>query len=100
MLPQQLFDDSVKRAIVQLYAALLTALAHGGGHLVGMHGPLVQEDENGQGQGVGKGALSIRHRIYCTKYSYTSIRRQGLLSRRCWTCELGDPYFLGLPRPS
>jgi hypothetical protein len=34
-----------------------------------MHGPLVEEDENGQGQGVGEGALCIRHRICCTKYS-------------------------------
>jgi hypothetical protein len=38
-----------------------------------MHGALVEEDENGQGQGVGERALYIRHRIYYTKYSCTSM---------------------------
>ncbi len=65
---QQLLDDGVERSVVEPDAVLLAALAQGGGHFVGVHGPLVKEHEDGQGQGVGKRALGFRRHILCTVY--------------------------------
>jgi len=71
--PQQLFDDGVEGAVVQLDAGLFAAFAQRGGHFIGMHGPLEEQDQDREGQGVGEGAFDIRHQIYDPEYSYTSI---------------------------
>ena len=56
----QRLDHRVQRPEVELDALVLVAGPHGGGHLVGMHGPFLEAGQHGQRQGVGD--LSAGHR--------------------------------------
>ena len=48
-------DHGVEGAVVEADALLLGPLPQGLGHLVGVHGPLVQADQHGQGEGIRPG---------------------------------------------
>ncbi len=69
--------DRVERAVVELDALVLAALAHGRRHLVRMHRALLQAGEHRKGEGIG--SLRLRHRILGLEYTpWTSfqVRRE------------------------
>src|SRR5579884_2918650 len=68
----QRLDHGVEGAVVELDAAVHVAVAHHLGHLVGVHRPLEQEREHGEGEWVG-GRRFLRWHYPASKYPGTSI---------------------------
>src|SRR5215831_17281258 len=76
-------DYRVQRPVAELDAVLFVALAEGGGHLIRVHGALVEQDQDGESQRVGTFPFRLRHRFHPS----TNIRlrvyvKEERLSRR------------------
>src|SRR5262249_2003730 len=76
-------DYRVQRPISELDAVLFVALAEGGGHLIWVHGALVEQYQDGESQRVGTFPFRLRHRLHPS----TNIRlrvyvKEERLSRR------------------